>query len=274
MLASWYGSAVSGRSYTNRPIVTDFGLVRVASDASLTHSGVVTGTPNYMSPEQANGLRVDARSDLFSLGSVMYAMSVGHAPFRADTILGVLRRVADSTPSSIREQNSDIPEWLEAFIFKLLCKGKDERFASAEVVANLFAAELAYLQNPTGNTRPRRNGWQRKRLLPGRRSWVALGMLSAVATVGIPWWAPRVHVTKSNVSTTATSDSTKRSTLTTAERLMDPRAWDSELADTLRAVEWVEGRASRTRSGIASQRWDLEVQRAELELGHMEADTR
>src|SRR5262249_32604920 len=65
--------------------ITDFGLARAGDDATLTQSGVVAGTPLYMSPEQANGLPVDFRSDLFSLGSVLYAMCTGRPPFRAST---------------------------------------------------------------------------------------------------------------------------------------------------------------------------------------------
>jgi serine/threonine protein kinase len=73
--------------------LTDFGLARAAADASLTRSGVVAGTPQYMSPEQAQGEPVDFRSDLFSLGSVLYAMCTGRAPFRGPTALSVLKRV-------------------------------------------------------------------------------------------------------------------------------------------------------------------------------------
>src|SRR5262245_12468541 len=63
--------------------ITDFGLARAATEASLTQSGVVAGTPQYMSPEQAEGKAIDQRTDLFSLGSVLYAMCTGRAPFRA-----------------------------------------------------------------------------------------------------------------------------------------------------------------------------------------------
>lgn len=64
--------------------ITDFGLARAADDASLTRTGVLAGTPQYMSPEQARGEAVDHRSDLFSLGSVLYATCTGRPPFRAD----------------------------------------------------------------------------------------------------------------------------------------------------------------------------------------------
>ena len=64
--------------------ITDFGLARAADDSSLTQSGVIAGTPMYMSPEQANGQHVDHRADLFSLGSLLYAICTGHTPFRAE----------------------------------------------------------------------------------------------------------------------------------------------------------------------------------------------
>src|SRR5205823_3384898 len=75
--------------------ITDSGLARAPDDANLTQSGVITGTPNYMSPEQAAGVPATTQADLFSLGSVLYALCTGHPPFRAETPLAVLRRVAD-----------------------------------------------------------------------------------------------------------------------------------------------------------------------------------
>src|SRR5205807_9975338 len=75
--------------------ITDFGLARSVDDASLTQSGVLTGTPQYMAPEQARGEAQDHRVDLFSLGSVLYALCAGRPPFRANTTMAVLRRVSD-----------------------------------------------------------------------------------------------------------------------------------------------------------------------------------
>ncbi len=68
--------------------ITDFGLARAADDANITRTGEITGTPQYMSPEQAQGQPVDVRSDLFSLGSVLYAMCTGRSPFRVETTMG------------------------------------------------------------------------------------------------------------------------------------------------------------------------------------------
>ena len=102
-----------------RVAITDFGLARAVDDATLTHSGVVAGTPQYMSPEQARGEAIDFRSDLFSLGSVMYAMCAGRPPFRAETSYGILRRITDMTPRPIREINPEIPSWLCRLVARL-----------------------------------------------------------------------------------------------------------------------------------------------------------
>ena len=95
-----------------RVAITDFGLARTADDASLTRTGVIAGTPQYMSPEQATGEGMGRRSDLFSLGSVLYTMCTGHPPFRAETSYAVLRRITDSQPRAIQEINADVPSWL------------------------------------------------------------------------------------------------------------------------------------------------------------------
>ena len=129
--------------------LTDFGLARAADDASLTRTGVIAGTPQYMSPEQARGEPVDPRSDLFSLGSVLYAMCTGRPPFRAETSYGVLRRITDEEPRPIREINPDIPDWLCGIVTKLMAKRPEDRFQSASEVAALLEQCLAHVQQPT-----------------------------------------------------------------------------------------------------------------------------
>jgi len=129
--------------------LTDFGLARAADDASLTKTGFIAGTPQYMSPEQSRGEPVDQRSDLFSLGSVLYAMCIGRPPFRAETSYGVLRRITDEEPRPIREINPDIPDWLCHIVEKLMAKRPDDRFQSAAEVAKLLEECLAHVQQPT-----------------------------------------------------------------------------------------------------------------------------
>jgi hypothetical protein len=129
--------------------ITDFGLARAVDDASVTQSGTVAGTPMYMSPEQAEGLAIDHRSDLFSLGTVLYAMCTGHPPFRASGTHAVLKRVIDAAPRPIREINPEIPDWLADIITKLHAKKPSERFQTAKEVAELLGQHLAHLQQPT-----------------------------------------------------------------------------------------------------------------------------
>ena len=116
--------------------ITDFGLARAVDDASLSQSGVIAGTPMYMSPEQAQGEALDHRSDLFSLGSVLYAMCTGRPPFRASGTMAVLKRVCEEMPRSIREINPEVPQRLCDIIAQLHAKKPEARFQSAHEVAH------------------------------------------------------------------------------------------------------------------------------------------
>lgn len=137
-----------------RAMLTDFGLARAVDDASVTRTGLIAGTPQYMSPEQVRGDKIDSQSDLFSLGSTMYAMSTGHPPFRSDSSYAILRRIIDDTPRSIREINSDVPLWFEHIVSKLLAKHPRDRFDSAEQVAGLLESCLSHLQKPDSSPLP------------------------------------------------------------------------------------------------------------------------
>ena len=111
----------------------DFGIARGAGIEmnTITATGVMVGTPEYMSPEQFQGLRVDARSDLYSLGIVMYEMLAGSIPFRADTPVGLGIAHQTEVPRPIRAQRPNVPAWLERAIFKCLEKDPSQRFLSA-----------------------------------------------------------------------------------------------------------------------------------------------
>ena len=128
--------------------ITDFGLARSVDDTGLTRDGTVIGTPEYMAPERARGELADHRADLFSLGSVMYAMCTGRSPFRSNSVLGSLRRVMEESPRAIRELNPDIPPWLAAIVERLHAKSPASRYQSAEEVAVLLGQHLTRLQQP------------------------------------------------------------------------------------------------------------------------------
>ena len=134
--------------------ITDFGIARAVDDVGLTCTGEVAGTPQFMSPEQAQGNPVDHRSDLFSLGAVLYTMCTGRSPFRAETTVAVLRRVCDDVPRPIREINPDIPEQLVTIIDRLLAKAPEDRFQTAQEVADLLLIRLAHLQDPARTPSP------------------------------------------------------------------------------------------------------------------------
>ncbi|TWU01293.1 serine/threonine-protein kinase [Stieleria varia] len=134
--------------------ITDFGLARAIDDASMTRSGVIAGTPQYMSPEQAHGDPIDHRSDLFSLGSLIYFMLAGRSPFRAETTMGVLNRIVNDQPRSIRAVNADVPQWLDQIVTKLLAKSPNDRFQTAGEVAELLQRWHAHLQQPNAVPQP------------------------------------------------------------------------------------------------------------------------
>ena len=91
---------------------------------------------------------VDARTDLFSLGTVLYTLLSGHSPFRAETAMGVLRRVCEDTPRPLTEANPNVPAWLDAFIAKLHSKRPADRFESSAQVSDLLTRCLAHVQQP------------------------------------------------------------------------------------------------------------------------------
>jgi serine/threonine protein kinase len=131
----------------DRVKITDFGLACVTSEPwRLTASGVLLGTPAYMSPEQAGGAAVDHRSDLFSLGSVLYHLCTGETPFPGPTVKAILGAVRERQPRPIRDMNPDISRALENHIGRLLAKNPDDRFASASELVRTLAGELAVLQ--------------------------------------------------------------------------------------------------------------------------------
>src|SRR6202012_1519215 len=113
--------------------VTDFGIARAMNtEESLTQTGAVMGTAAYFSPEQAEGKGVDARSDISSLGVVLYEMAVGRPPFTGDSPVAVASKHVRDQPVLPREANAAVPPALEAVIMKAMAKNPDDRYGSAE----------------------------------------------------------------------------------------------------------------------------------------------
>jgi serine/threonine-protein kinase len=163
-----------------RVLVSDFGLARTMDDASLTCSGVIAGTPQYMAPEQARGEGVDYRTDLFSLGSVLYALATGHSPFRAETTMGVLHRICKESPRPIQDINPEIPHWFSAIVARLHAKNPAKRYGSAADVAELLQRHLARLQAPSSDPR-----FAVAEKIRSTRAWFARRRHLALITAGV-----------------------------------------------------------------------------------------
>src|SRR5262249_8086514 len=120
----------------DRVLILDFGLARSATGTDgLSRYGAILGTPGYLSPEQADGLDVDAPSDLFALGATLYHAATGTAPFRRPTQMATLRAVAEHRPPEPREVNPAVPARLSDVIMRLLAKRPEDRPVSAAAVA-------------------------------------------------------------------------------------------------------------------------------------------
>lgn len=181
---------------TSGPVkVLDFGLAkligsqgRTASTSSLTETQAVTGTLPYMSPEQLRGRPVDARTDIYALGVVLYEMSTGRRPFTAELQPQLIDDILHRPPPLPRDVNPKIPIELEQIILKCLEKDREYRYQTAEEIADdlrrMTAPSSAFQRSVTG--RP----WQVRRI--ARVLWAAIPILAAIVLIG--GWAIRaVH---------------------------------------------------------------------------------
>jgi serine/threonine-protein kinase len=121
--------------------VADFGIARVMA-TSKTQTGVVLGTPSYMSPEQIAGKKVDGRSDLFSLGVVLYELIAGEKPFNGDSIATLMYNITTTAPQAIIELSPGIPETMAPIVEKLLSKDVEARYQTGKLLADDLLACL------------------------------------------------------------------------------------------------------------------------------------
>jgi serine/threonine-protein kinase len=115
--------------------ITDFGIARMRTNDVKTMTGMILGSPKYMSPEQVAGKRADHRSDLFSLGVVLHEMLTGQAPFQADTVHGLMYQTLNTTPIAPSSRNPELPEIVDLIVAKALSKNVEGRYQSAADVA-------------------------------------------------------------------------------------------------------------------------------------------
>lgn len=165
-----------------RVTITDFGLARAADDASMTRTGVIAGTPQYMSPEQAEAKAMDARSDLFSLGSVLYTMAAGRSPFRGEGSFEVLKRIVNEPARPLCDIDPAVPKWFENLVGLLHAKSAEDRPQSAGDVQHLLNACLLHLTQPN-HSLPRQLV-STVATKDGQRRWIIGGIgISALALI-------------------------------------------------------------------------------------------
>jgi len=128
--------------------IADFGIAHIDEPDATRHTqaGTVLGTPQYMSPEQVMGARVDGRADLFSVGVILYQLFAGRRPFNADTMATLLYQITREEPPPLGEVAPDVPVGLQHIVDKLLSKAPDRRFQSGSELANALQRELRALE--------------------------------------------------------------------------------------------------------------------------------
>jgi serine/threonine protein kinase len=239
----------------DRVKILDFGLASVArSEARLTQSGVIVGTPGFLAPEQAAGRAVDARSDLFSLGVVLYRLATGSLPFEGADVLALLAALAVDTPRPAGEFNPDLPPPLSRLIMCLLSKAPDDRPPSARAVIDALAAleDRPSPAEPTPPpssratvprtadepTRPAARGSAGSR----RRRLVLMGSIAAVAlaaALGLAWlarWRPALDRGAGNPVPGPNAAPPAAGTWTVLFRADDPSVWNTDSAGQSFAV--------------------------------------
>ena len=225
-----------------RAVLTDFGLARAADDVSMTRWGIIAGTPEYMSPEQARGEALDGRSDLFSLGCVLYEMATGVSPFRTDSTMATLRRIVDEQPTAMAALVPELPPWFIHIVERLLSKDPVQRFASANEVSQFLERCLSHVQQPTMVELPKSVVFRsaKERPLAERKTilrWVALSALVLTAIVIAAQW-PRTKPIPNDQGESTTEPST-------LDPLLEWNATQSELDSTAATIEQLDADVQR-----------------------------
>jgi len=139
----------------NRVVITDFGLARRDTDTSMTQTGFLAGSLNYMSPEQSRGGDLDSRSDLFSLGGLLYFLGTGEAPFRSSSAMGVIHAIGNEPQRNMQGINNEISATLSQVVERLLQKRPDDRFQTAVELECFLNDYLVHLHQPNVAKCPR-----------------------------------------------------------------------------------------------------------------------
>ena len=134
--------------------ITDFGIARMRASADLTQTGVMLGSPKYMSPEQVIGKRADHRSDIFSLGVILYEMLTGSAPFSGENVTALMYQIVNFAPPAPSAVNRAVPEMLDFIVAKMLAKLLEQRYQDARELARDLRECERGLAAPVSGTMP------------------------------------------------------------------------------------------------------------------------
>lgn len=141
----------------NGPVkITDFGIARMRGSGDLTQTGTLLGSPKYMSPEQVIGKRADQRSDIFSLGVILYEMLCGSAPFNGENVTALMYQIVNFVPPAPSTINPAVPELLDYIVAKMLAKPLEQRYQDAAELAGDLRECERQLAAPAGSTQPPR----------------------------------------------------------------------------------------------------------------------
>jgi serine/threonine protein kinase/tetratricopeptide (TPR) repeat protein len=169
-----------------RVVLMDFGLANSVEERSMTRTGALMGTPDYMSPEQAKAEKVDARSDVFSMGLIFYELLTGKLPFQSESLLGTLLARTQQRAAPVRELDPQIPQMLSDIVAKCLANDPAQRYQSAGEIVN----DLEIWQSgATGKTTRISRAGPRFRLVSPSVAWkwISLSVSALVALLVVVW---------------------------------------------------------------------------------------
>lgn len=173
----------------NQVKICDFGIARMASSSLHTRTGIILGSPLYMSPEQVLSETIDCRSDIFSLGIVLYEMLTRQAPFGGENTTAVMYQIVHAVPPAPRSLNPEIPEMLENIVTKCLAKKPDDRYQNAsDLEHDLRTCRGMLLQAQTGLEHHKHyfldNVTSYARTM-GKWKWAGVIILTAILSIGL-----------------------------------------------------------------------------------------
>ena len=227
---------------TERALLTDFGLAQAGDQQAITQTGLLAGTPMFMSPEQARGESVDNRSDLFSLASVMFVMLTGRPPVEGDSSYSVVRKIGGEPMPTLSDVDASLPKWLSRIVHRLHASKPEDRLQTAAEVADVLNQCLAHVQNPAECELPAR--FASPPFMSSQRRNATAATLLAVAIGGVTifgwanqWWADSTApLDAPNAVSRGTSDTDPTEQASTESPSLDTQ-WNDGLDDTIEEIE-------------------------------------